>query len=298
MILSVIVVNYKNEDMTISFVMNELSKISVEHNVLIVNNSVSDESDEKLADKLNAEIVYSTDKDENIRASRVYIIHNDTNAGFAKANNYGAVFAKNNFNTEYLLFTNNDIKFLDVNVVEALINKMACHQEIAIIGPKVVGLDGKLQSPEPYYSFYQRMILPYIKPLMRWKKDKIKSNYSELAEEGYHYKLMGSFFICNAKDYFACGMMDSHTFLYYEENILTERLRKIGKSAYYFPQVGVLHAHNQTIGKHTSFKQQRDYMFESGAYFYKTYKNVPSLCVYFAWVLKELSKIVGSIKRL
>lgn len=295
--ISVIIVNYKNENMTVEFVKNELSKISQPYKVIIVNNGATDASDESLASPLNARIIYDINEaiDENIIS---FVIHNDENLGFAKANNLGACLAYNKLNSDFLLFSNNDIEFIDNNVVESLIEKIEQMPDVGIIGPKVVGVDGYLQSPEPYLSFYQRMILPYIKPLIIWRKDEKKPKYCDIAEEGYHYKLMGSFFLCKAKDYFECGMMDSHTFLYYEENILTERLKSINKLAYYYPKVSVLHAHNQTIGKHTSFKQQRDYMFESGAYFYKTYKNVPSLCIFISWLLKESSKIIGTIKRL
>ena len=297
MILSVIIVNYKNEDMTVSFVLDELSKIAVSHNVVIVNNAATCETDQVLSSKLKAEIVYEHREIKN-RNSGVYVLHNDDNPGFAKANNDAVEFVRKNFNPNYLLFTNNDIKFIDTNVVEALINKISVLPTTGIIGPKVIGLDGKLQSPEPFETFYKRMIKPYLDPFFSWLPScKSKSNYSDNAKEGVHYRVMGSFFLCNSSDYYDCGMMDPNTFLYFEECILSERRKKIGKNVYYYPCVQVLHAHNQTIGKFTSFKKQRDYMFESGAYYFKNYKNVSSFYIRLAWIAKEITKVLGSIRR-
>ena len=130
----------------------------------------------------------------------------------------------------------------------------------------------------------------------RNKKNDLNT-YSETAKEGFHYKVMGSFMFMKSEIFFKCGMMDKSTFLYFEENILAERLKRIGKGVYYYPGVEVVHAHSQTIGKYTSFKRQRNYMFKSGAYYFKTYRNTSSALILLAWLLKEISLIIGKIRR-
>ena len=295
--LSVIIVNYKNEDLTVSFVLKQLSKITMQYNVVISNNGADKESDKRLAEPLNATIVY--DKNSRIDNKRkVYILHNEENLGFARGNNLAAEFCRKNFNSSFILFTNNDIEFLDNDVVESLVKKIQEIEKAAIIGPKVIGIDGRLQSPEPYESFTKKFIYPYVEPFLFWRsKDESKNKYSETAKEGFHYRVMGSFFLCNAEDFFSCGMMDSGTFLYFEECILSERILRIGKGVYYYPNSSVLHVHNQTIGKYASFKRQRDLMFDSGVYYFRKYKNVSILLVCIAWLAKELSKIVGTVRR-
>lgn len=296
--LSVVIVNYKNEDLTIRYVKEELVKVHNPHIVVIVNNGATDASDKELCNGLNAGLVYDIN-DEIDNNLKVFVIHNNENSGFAIGNNLGAKFSSIHFPVEYFLFSNNDIKLNGDNVIEHLIHKLRSLPDVSIIGPKVIGLDGSLQSPEPYQSFFKRMIIPYFNFLLTdgFKKNYYQSDYSEKAKEGYHYKVMGSFFIVDKNDFFNCGMMDENTFLYYEENILSERIQRIGKNVYYYPLVSVIHAHSQTIGKYSSFRKQRDYMFSSAAYYYKKYKGTSTFQIAIGYILKELSIIIGAFKR-
>ena len=72
---------------------------------------------------------------------------------------------------------------------------------------------------------------------------------------------MGSFFIVKTQDFINCGMMDPNTFLYAEEIILSEKLKKINKQVYYFPSVTVLHEHGQTTSMHLNNNQMQKEKF-------------------------------------
>ena len=294
--VAVVIVNYKNEALTIRFVKEQLPKIDCPYYVIIVNNSSMQESDRALSLSLSAPIVYDIDNYHTSEA-QCYIIHCKSNEGFASANNIGALFNNKFLHSDYLLFSNNDIIIMSDRNISRMIKKIEEDNSVGLIGPKVKGPDGRLQSPEPFQSFYEIMINPYIESFFLQKKKYVQS-YAEQAKEGYHYKVMGSFFMMSNEDFFRCGMMDSHTFLYFEESILTERLKLIKKKVYYYPDVEVYHAHSQTISKYSSFKKQRNYMFESGAYYFRQYVHTPRINIFFAWVLKEISLIVGSLKRL
>jgi GT2 family glycosyltransferase len=280
--LSIIIVNYKNENETISYIKSELYKVQIPNIIVIVNNECSEESNTRLVNELNAELVVNL-KHINSLNRKIFVIPHKDNLGFAKANNLGAIFSRIHFDVSYFLFSNNDIKFIDDDVVDQLINKINCLSNISIIGPRVIGLDNKNQSPEPYYSFFSRYIgrfwfAPFLSKRMKNKFFHLE--YSENALEGIHYKLMGSFFICNAKDFFLAGMMDQSTFLYAEEVILSEKLQRIGKKVYYFPVVSVLHFHSKTISSFMAENARSYTQFKSEIYYYKKYKNTSMLMVY------------------
>ncbi len=252
--LSVIVVNYKNPDRTIRFVREECPKIMMEHSVIVVDNGSGPDMVARLRDEL---------------ADVAIIVSNPENVGFARANNRGAQYAVEHFSPAYLLFVNNDIVFTNADVVDALAAKLETLPDAGMIGPRVVGLDGRLQSPEPSMTFSQRHILPY------WGKFLKRDNdYAERAQAGFHYRLMGSFMLMRTADFEACGGMDPATFLYAEEAILSERLRKIGKSVWYEPSVSVLHEHGVTTSKAFSRQRIRRMKLESDIYYYKTYRKV------------------------
>ena len=104
-------------------------------------------------------------------------------------------------------------------MIELLIEKLQSNSQIGIIGPKVLGLDNRCQSPHPYISFFKKYIVIPLSSLFLSAKTKRKFfdfDYPEKAKEGFHYMVMGSFFMVRMNDYISCGMMDSNTFMYYE----------------------------------------------------------------------------------
>lgn len=288
--IAVIVINYKSQTRTVEFVRNETAKISLPHKVVIVNNGATPESDGYMAVSLNAQVVRPGESFD--KKCDCFIISNPENSGFAKGNNIGACFARDSFGADYFLFSNNDIKFLDDRLVDTLVEKLDSTLQAGMIGPRVIGPDGKLQSPEPYMSFWDRHIWMYLcTPFMSKSKKacRFHFDYSETAREGFHYKLMGSFFMVRCQDYFNCGMMDEHTFLYCEEPILTERMKSIGLKPYYCPSVSVLHDHGSTISTHFSSARQKDMLFESECYYYRTYCKTSGFQI---WLGKLVHKII------
>ena len=297
--LAIIIVNYKSEKRTIDYVNNELTKVTTPHVTVIVNNEATESSNFELQQGLNATIVY--DINEKLKTDKkCFVIPHFENLGFAKGNNLGAKFVVNNFKPEFLLFTNNDIQFNQNNIVERLIDRIEKIPDAAIIGPKIIGLEGELQSPEPYLPFFYRFLWMYwLTPfLSKKRKTKIfKLDYSKNAKEGFHYKIMGSFFIAKVNDYFKCGMMDSNTFLFAEEVILSERLKKINKKAYYYPDVSVIHTHGETISAHIKSKNILLNQYKSLSYYYSKYKGINRFSVFLGrisvmlyWFLNKMIK--------
>lgn len=270
--IAIILINYKMEDLTISFVKKELSKVSEPHITVIVNNGATDESNSKLRNALDAQIITDI-KCEPER--NIFVISSYDNLGFAKGNNLGADFCERHFHPEYILFTNNDIRLKDRDVVEQLIQKLTILPDAGVIGPKVIGLDGMAQSPWPYTSFWNRHIWVYWSTLFCSREKKIKIfrlDYPQKAKEGFHYYVMGSFFLVRSKDFFQCGMFDPNTFLYAEELILSERMRVIGKGMYYYPEVTVIHEHGATTSNLKSRKSGA-LQYRSECYYYRSYRH-------------------------
>jgi len=263
MMIGVIVINYHSEEKTIEFVRTELSKIRSDYAVVIVDNGSTELSRDRLLEAFKGTDQY------------VFVAPSDENLGFARGNNLGAEVARNQFSPDVLLFANNDIRLVDLDTVDRMAAKLKSLDEAGALGPKVVGLDGRLQSPEPFISFWDRHVALYWRNLLPFKSKPFWVEYSQTAEEGYHYRVSGSFFMVKAEDYFACGEMDPNTFLYSEEMILSERLRKIGKGVYYYPEVSVVHEHGATTRKYYDKVRIRELKYQSEKYYYKTYIGTP-----------------------
>ena len=263
MMIGVVVINYHSEEKTIEFVRTELAKIRSDYAVVIVDNGSTELSRDRLLEAFKGTDQY------------VFVAPSDENLGFARGNNLGAEVARNQFSPDVLLFANNDIRLVDLDTVDRMAAKLKSLDEAWALGPKVVGLDGRLQSPEPFISFWDRHVALYWRNLLPFKSKPFWVEYSQTAEEGYHYRVSGSFFMVKAEDYFACGEMDPNTFLYSEEMILSERLRKIGKGVYYYPEVSVVHEHGATTRKYYDKVRIRELKYQSEKYYYTTYIGTP-----------------------
>jgi len=262
--IAVVVINYRDEQRTIDFVRNELSKISLPYRVIIVDNGSTPDSAAALKSVLEP--------------SGAVVLTSSENLGFACGNNLGAEYARDNFRPEQILFANNDIRFTDTDVVDKMAEKLSAVKEAGVIGPKVVGLDGKLQSPSPFIPFLDRHVWIYwTTPFTSraWRNARFSLDYAEMATEGFHYIVSGCFFMVDARDFFECGEMDPNTFLYGEEMILSERMKKIGKQIYYLPSAAVVHEHGMTTTKYYNTLKIRQMKLESDSYYYRNYIGTP-----------------------
>lgn len=271
--LGIVIVNYHGDALTARFVREELPHIRIPYVAVIVDNGATPEASGRLEAETGVKVIPCE------------------NQGFARGNNRGIEYLSKNYDIDYFLFTNNDIHFRSPDVVDALVAKLEADPSIGIIGPEIVGLDGCRQSPEPYISLWDKYVWVYLSTpfLSKEKKaERFHFNYSAQAEEGPHYKLMGSFMLCRRADIEAVGGFDPNTFLYAEETILSERMTRMGKSLYFYPAVTVEHQHGATISSHLSRETIARQRFQSDAYYYHAYKGESTLSIRVARFLHGL----------
>ena len=260
--LGIVIVNYRDYDRTERFIREELSRIRRPYRVVVADNG---------GDPARAEAL-------RVRTGCQVIVRE--NDGYASGCNAGAATLFADPDVDLLLIANNDVHLRTEDVVDVLADKLSECPDIGIIGPEVVGTDGRRQSPTPYMGLWKRFVLmdlstPFLRPST--KRRIFDLDASEQAEEGECYMLTGSFFLCPRAAWEAAGGMDGHTFLYAEEPILTERMHRVGRIAYFLPSVTVVHEHGATIRKHLDRRKASWLQYRSNAYFYRTYKG------YHAW---------------
>ena len=284
-----IIVSYKNEEMTCRFVNDELCKCKEVTHVVVVNNSANADSDELLHKGIvGAELVSDG---HDYHGSKVVVLPTVGNQGFARGNNQGADFARKYMAPDYLLFTNDDILITDESVVGKLITKLDSDKRIGVIGPRIrLPNSDAPQGPIPYSSPWKRYVWPYAIPLpFSWYRKYMEQGYMERAVEGFHYVVIGCFFLMKAEDFYEIGMMDPNTFLYREEECISERLMaQLGKSAYWLPTTDVIHLKSVSTKKNTSSRfSVNKFMQESDLYYYKAYHHYPQwvtrLAIWMGW---------------
>lgn len=275
-----IVINFGSPDLTIRFVREECVKIQEEHRVIVVDNASTEDTYGRLSQELPDTVI--------LRCAE--------NQGFARANNQGAAYAVRQFRPTYFLFSNNDIYFRDDQVVDFLVGQMKAHPEVGLIGPQVIGLDGKRQSPTPHKSFAEMYLLPtwgrlaYKKETLRRR---LQVDYKQNAQEGPCGWVQGSCFLADAGVFEQVGGFDPATFLYGEEQILTARFARAGKSVYFCPRVTVVHDQGATSRMYFGNKKVRRMEFRSLAYYYREYAGTPLWQIVLGRLTLELNILRG-----
>ena len=294
--IGTVIVGYQNEALTATYVRQELSKLKVDNLIVVVDNSPTTAGSRYLESQLGACVVDAAFSGFE-PGFRVYVITTGENLGFARANNLGVDFIRTCFpEIEYVLFSNNDIQIVDPQVVDTLIAKYQSVKGIGMIGPNVLYVDGKRQTPMPKTYLWRNVCDTIWSPLMALFK-KSSADYCDSAQEGFHYTLAECFFISRIDDYVACGMMDPHTFLYAEGCILSERMKQIGLGYYFVPDVTVIHACGATTSQHVSASI---YMMivRSYAYYYKAYRGYSAFSVGCYLALARVMTLLSKLKRL
>jgi GT2 family glycosyltransferase len=289
----IIIVSYKNEELTSRYVNKEIIKCRNIDNVIIVNNAATIKSNKIMNDNIsNSEIFYNS----TYMGSKIIIIPNENNLGFAKANNLGVKFAIKYLKPDFLLFSNDDILLNDNTVVEKLRIKLLSDSRIGCIGPMISGIDGQQQGPYPYRSLWFRYILPTCLPIPAIKISRYIDNlYFKNAKEGFHYVVLGCFFMIRASYFVESGMMDERTFLYREEEILAERLKKIGKFNYWLPSAKIIHVGGQTTKNYRTLACAA--VEQSDICYYYNYRNYPLFIIKTAIGLKHIRNKLVNIFR-
>ena len=279
--IGIVIVSYKNTRGTIDYVTNQLPRIKTPWKAVIVENSQDWDVCQKIAEGCNGKVLDVTSicqDDEH----HVYVIAPSANIGFARGNNLGADFLLRNYNCDYLLFSNDDIILKDADVVESMIAIMEKNNDVAVVGPRVLGVDNKDQSPHYKIITPIRQIAWKLFPMLR-RKRKVGNTSTDIAS-GYCYWVSGCFFLFKARDFQSVSGFDPDTFLYGEEVIMAERLMKLGKREYFLSSSQVVHLGGCST-KQIQNDKLRGFLKESNSLYYKKYLGYNDFVI---WVYNKL----------
>lgn len=310
--VTLIIVDYKTVERTIKYLTEFLQSLKEREllHVIIVDNSEKEAGQQELLAKLTGQRL--TETGNEIKCKKIYLgnlqnteyiyVASEENLGYAKGNNLGAAAAKLYYpEDEYYLFSNNDLRLPETVSLSMLINPMKEYEDVAAVGPKIVGPDGAAQTPWKKTGSGRQLFLQYFDLLLP-KFCKI-SKYITNLDIGktdvsrYAYWVSGSFLLTDAKAFWQADGFDEHTFLYCEEMILAERLLRIQKRMYYENQVTVVHEHGQTVKKAWKVLQGITFSFESSLYYYREYRDLSKFTEKMARANFALFRLLFALKK-
>lgn len=264
---SFLILNYRNVEETIKCVESIRKADYKNTTIVIVENGSADGSCEKLCALYNG-------------LKGIYIIRSDVNLGFSGGNNLGYTFVRENLKPDFLIVTNNDVLFPQIDMLERIQNSYK-QTDFYVLGPDIyVRKNHEHQSPMmltlpskediekelQMYEFYlehpdkwvTRRKIQSVKNRVCQSNDFIKRIYSKIkgkASINYSQKYMnccvqGACIIVSQKFIMAEEkMFTPEPFLYCEELLLYKKCLDKHYLAVYDPSIQIWHEDSSTMKK-------------------------------------------------
>jgi len=228
--LSVIIVNFNTKQLIIDClgsIEKEDSKLDIE--VIVVDNNSSDGSVETLKS-------FKTDK------FKCVTIFNDSNTGYAKANNQGIKIAKG----KYTFLLNSDT-LVHKNSLGELVKFTKETPDAGVVGSRLLNIDGSLQASCFNFPTIKNAILEYF-----FAK---KGLFDKYAPNGKNPEtvdaLVGAAFLITPDALKKVGMLDERYWAYFEDIDYCRQVWKNGLKVYYLPSSVITHYHGASFKKAT-----------------------------------------------
>lgn len=200
----------------------------------------------------------STERDINTILSGfpyITLIKNDSNRGFAAANNQGLQIARGN----YVLFLNNDTVFID-NSVKKVYEFVKSFETDVLVGCKLLNEDNSIQSSTYkfpslknlfIYNFFIYKLLPSSRTLNKLyflSGDKVFTDKVDV--------VIGAFIFVKRESMLRLKGFDERFFFYNEDADLCYRYKKEVGNIYYFAGTSIIHLGGASTKNNLWFKTE------------------------------------------
>lgn len=223
--------------------------------VVIVDNCSTDDSVDYLSSK----------KNDNID-----LIFSKQNNGFASGNNIGARYALKKYNPDYLFFANTDTVFGDSDVA-ACLKKISSDKKLGLISMRMLDINkNEEKSAWKFMPFYEYLFLNF----WLYRHFNYDRYTYKVFEKNFQYVdvVRGSYMLFRSEALSTVDFFDEGTFLYYEEDIVSFRLRKAGYKVGILTNHFYIHNHIYSDNQDTSFaKKHMDFSLK---YFLQKYYRI------------------------
>lgn len=263
--LGFVILHYMTTETTFNTVDSICKNIDTEnYKIVIVDNASPNDSYEKLEKK------YIENED-------IVLIKNDKNWGFAKGNNIGFKYLKENYIVDFIILMNNDILLIDQHINQKL-NKYFNIYDFDVAGPLIMTGDGRCDvNPVDYKLPSRRFVEKMVK---RCKEERLlyklnlhflwsilvmfhrmlkkKVSHKDYLSISENVKLHGCFLIFSQKYIKDFSGLNENTFMYVEEDILYAEMVGQNRNMVYLPDIKIYHMEDAATNAIRSSKKDKE----------------------------------------
>ncbi len=262
--IGIVLLNYKNYNDTIECIKSIENQNYSNYCIIVVDNNSQNESVNKIK---------TSCKDMN----NIYIIENKENLGFAKGNNIGIKFAKENLKSDFVFVLNTDTVLFNENTLKKLISLYKPEEKIAIINPMCCDIEKVIQKPYLIYNskmwkyvirmgiYILKQIIKYIFNLDKYKKNNEKFNVEEIKKN--KYIIQGCAYILTPDFFKYYSQIFPETFLYCEELALAIYIEKANLKIENSTDVLIIHKEAGSTKEILKDRKKKKIKFQIQSYF-------------------------------
>ena len=245
-----IIIN-KNDYKSTKHLVDNIIDYKIIDNILIMDNASNKEERKKLTSIKNKKIEY---------------LYNSVDKGYSSAINRACDHLIDKYGECIFIISNADVVIMDESDIEKLIEDLS-FECVGVVGPEILER-GKIikgrKIPTPKEDILKNLGL----------SKTVKDDNTILNGETSSVEVISSaFFLMTSRTYKLIDKFDDNVFLYYEDNILASKLKKLKLYSIIDNRVKVKHNFDSTIEKEINIKKKFKLLMDAQIYFHKTYSN-------------------------
>ena len=251
--IGMVIINYNDFELT-SRLLKNIKNYKCLEKIVVVDNNSSDNSFEKL---------------KEFESNRITIIKN-SNRQYSSGLNVGAKYLIKKVGECNIIFSNSDIIIKGEEDLKKLSSNIK--KDIVVVGPTinehgVINRGWKLPSINQEILFNIPLLSRYFKKKFMSYDEKEYQNETTTVDV-----VSGCFFIVDSKFLMNNNYFDEATFLYYEEQLFAEKVKKQNKKEIVDNKIIVIHDHSVSIDKSIKRVEKHKILKKSQRYYAKVKK--------------------------
>lgn len=232
--LSIIIVTYNSSNEIEQVIQSILKTVyELDYEIIVVDNNSRDDTVSKISGI----------------STKIRLISNKKNVGFANANNQGFQVAQGDF----ILILNPDIILTSETKLKDLCERLTQDRRIGIIAPRLNYSDGSIQESVRGFPSLTLQLIRMMKIDGLFRNSQYYRNYmvsdKDMNKESFVDWVIGAFMLIRKELLFEVGLFDKQYFMYMEDADLCVNLRKRGYKICYSPQFSAIHAYKRESSK-------------------------------------------------
>lgn len=219
-----------------------------------------------------------------LKNDKIIVLQSEKNGGYSYGNNYGIKYLDSqNEKIDNIIISNPDV-YVTEESIQRCIDELNIDEKTAVVAPCMRYSDNKIARRSSWkIRTYLRDVIHSTRLLELLFYGVLRNG--EYSKSDYQNKklkvecIAGSFFLIKHDIFKEIGYFDENVFLFYEEDILGAKLKKLGYDIYSLNDISFMHYESRTINKTFSAYRKLQVLNKSKLYFQKEYNHINGIQV-------------------